>query len=74
MLSFSEQTIDPIRAISHADFMPGLKGLAFSFIAGLIALKLLSKLLEKGQWWIFGAYCLIASGGIWWLHVHGYGA
>lgn len=53
------------------DFMPGLKGMAFSFIAGLIALKLLSKLLESGQWWLFGVYCLAASGGMWWMHMHG---
>jgi undecaprenyl pyrophosphate phosphatase UppP len=60
--------------ISRADFMPGLKGMAFSFIAGLIALKLLSKLLEKGQWWLFGVYCLAASAGIYWLHLNGYGS
>ena len=43
-----------------------------SFVAGLIALAVLSKLLEKGQWWIFGVYCLLASGGMYWMHLHGY--
>ena len=36
--------------------------MVFSFFAGLVALKLLSRLLEKGQWWVFGVYCLFAAG------------
>jgi undecaprenyl pyrophosphate phosphatase UppP len=52
------------------DLKPGLEGLLFSFGAGLIALKLLSKLLEKGQWWIFGVYCLAASAGVYYLHLY----
>jgi undecaprenyl-diphosphatase len=44
--------------------MPGLVGMAFSFAAGLVALKLLSAVLEKGRWKFFGYYCVVASGGI----------
>ena len=42
-------------------FMPGIIGMIFSFIAGLFALKLLSRLLEGGRWQWFGYYCLIVS-------------
>ena len=42
-------------------FMPGIVGMIFSFIAGLFALKLLSRLLEGGRWQWFGYYCLIVS-------------
>jgi undecaprenyl-diphosphatase len=41
---------------------PGLIGMAFSFLAGLVALKLLSAVLESGRWRWFGVYCLLASG------------
>lgn len=41
--------------------MPGLVGMAFSFAAGLLALKLLSAALEKGRWQYFGYYCILAS-------------
>ncbi|HZL37289.1 MAG TPA: undecaprenyl-diphosphate phosphatase [Tepidisphaeraceae bacterium] len=54
------------------DFTPSLIGMGFSFIAGLIALKVLSKLLEKGQWWVFGVYCLFAAGGVFALYLKGY--
>jgi len=40
---------------------PGLLGMVFSFIAGLLALKWLSRWLEAGKWQYFGYYCLIAS-------------
>jgi undecaprenyl-diphosphatase len=42
-------------------FMPGIVGMIFSFIAGLFALKLLSRLLEGGRWQWFGYYCLVIS-------------
>lgn len=54
------------------DFTPSLIGMAASFLAGLVALKLLSKLLEKGQWWVFGVYCLAAAGGVYALYLRGY--
>jgi undecaprenyl-diphosphatase len=40
---------------------PGLAGMVFSFLAGLLALKVLSAVLEKGRWSSFGYYCLIAA-------------
>jgi undecaprenyl-diphosphatase len=45
-------------------FMPSLVGMIFSFIAGLLALKLLSRWLEGGKWQWFGYYCLFASAGV----------
>jgi undecaprenyl-diphosphatase len=38
--------------------MPGLVGMALSFGAGLIALRFLSSMLEKGRWKFFGYYCI----------------
>lgn len=40
---------------------PGLLGMVFSFLAGLLALWLLSWALEKGKWRYFGYYCLVAA-------------
>ena len=40
---------------------PGLLGMVCSFVAGYLALKLLSQLLEAGRWKYFGYYCLVAS-------------
>ena len=40
---------------------PSLVGMGFSFIAGLLALKWLSRWLEKGRWHLFGYYCLFAA-------------
>ena len=42
-------------------FKPGLLGMVCSFVAGYLALKLLSRLLEAGRWKYFGFYCLVAS-------------
>lgn len=61
-----------VTQITFHDFAPSLLGMLFSFLAGLIALKLLSQLLERGQWWIFGLYCLLASAGVYVMHLHGY--
>jgi undecaprenyl-diphosphatase len=41
--------------------LPGLVGMVFSFLAGLAALKLLSAVLERGQWKVFGFYCIAAA-------------
>jgi undecaprenyl-diphosphatase len=50
---------------SHTELMqlllPGLMGMVFSFLAGLVALKFLSAVLERGRWQYFGYYCLVAS-------------
>jgi len=43
---------------------PGLVGMVFSFVAGLLALKWLSRWLEAGRWKFFGFYCLIAAAGV----------
>jgi undecaprenyl-diphosphatase len=47
-------------------------GMGFSFLAGLIALKWLSSWLESGRWYLFGIYCLLASGCVFYLHVRGF--
>ncbi|MGA2017439.1 MAG: undecaprenyl-diphosphate phosphatase [Opitutaceae bacterium] len=44
--------------------MPGLLGMAFSFGAGLLALRWLSGWLEKGHWHYFGIYCFAAAAGL----------
>src|SRR5262249_26047428 len=41
--------------------LPGVVGMSCSFIAGLLALRVLSSALEKGRWKYFGYYCLAAS-------------
>lgn len=46
-------------------------GMAFSFLAGLVALKWLSSWLESGRWYLFGIYCLLASGIVFYLHARG---
>jgi undecaprenyl-diphosphatase len=40
---------------------PGLIGMFFSFLAGLVALKWLSSWLEKGRWQYFGYYCIVLA-------------
>jgi undecaprenyl-diphosphatase len=32
-----------------------------SFVAGLVALRWLSRWLEQGRWHLFGVYCVLAS-------------
>jgi undecaprenyl-diphosphatase len=39
----------------------GLIGMVFSFLAGLVALRWLSKWLENGKWHYFGIYCILFS-------------
>jgi undecaprenyl-diphosphatase len=43
---------------------PGLLGMACSTVAGIAALRWLSKWLEGGRWSYFGVYCLVASVGM----------
>lgn len=38
--------------------LPGIIGMVSSFIAGLLALRLLSSWLETGRWRLFGVYCI----------------
>jgi undecaprenyl-diphosphatase len=49
-------------------FLPSIVGMVFSFLAGLLALKWLSRWLEGGRWPWFGYYCLVAAAGV--LTVH----
>ncbi len=49
-------------------FAPGLEGMVFSFIAGLLALSWLSSWLSRGRWGWFGVYCLAASAAVWLFH------
>jgi undecaprenyl-diphosphatase len=50
--------------------LPGLVGMGLSFLAGLVALRLLSAVLEGGRWAYFGVYCLVFAGVVlfaaWW--------
>jgi undecaprenyl-diphosphatase len=52
--------------------VPGLIGMGFSFLAGLVALKWLSRWLEGGRWYLFGIYCIVASVVVFYLHHIGY--
>lgn len=49
-------------------FIPGLAGMILSFLAGLLALKWLTRWLEGGLWKFFGYYCLAAAAGVLVLH------
>jgi undecaprenyl-diphosphatase len=40
---------------------PSLVGMVFAFLAGLVALRWLSRWLEAGRWHYFGYYCLVFS-------------
>ena len=47
-------------------------GMVLSFFAGLVALRRLSSWLENGRWYLFGIYCVVASGVVFYLHHIGY--
>jgi undecaprenyl-diphosphatase len=47
-------------------------GAFVAFLAGLVALKWLSRWLESGRWYLFGIYCLLASVAVTLLHRSGY--
>ena len=47
-------------------------GFFCAFLAGLLALKWLSKWLEGGRWYWFGIYCLLAAAAVGFLHHAGY--
>jgi undecaprenyl-diphosphatase len=55
-----------------AAVFPSLLGAVCAFLAGLVALKWLSQWLERGRWYLFGIYCLIASAAVAALHTMGY--
>jgi len=52
--------------------MPSLLGAVCAFLAGLLALKWLSRWLETGRWYIFGIYCLVAACAVLVLHYRGF--
>jgi undecaprenyl-diphosphatase len=47
--------------ILTAAVVPCALGAVFAFLAGLLALKWLSRWLEEGRWYWFGVYCLVAA-------------
>jgi undecaprenyl-diphosphatase len=47
-------------------------GAVVAFLAGLLALRWLSRWLEGGRWYWFGVYCLVAAGVVLLLHRAGY--
>jgi undecaprenyl-diphosphatase len=49
-----------------------LLGALVAFVAGLLALRWLSRWLESGRWYIFGIYCLVAAVAVGLLHRAGY--
>jgi undecaprenyl-diphosphatase len=49
-----------------------LLGAGIAFVAGLLALKWLSRWLEGGRWYLFGVYCLAAAAAVTALHRAGY--
>jgi undecaprenyl-diphosphatase len=55
-----------------AAIVPSAIGAAFAFLAGLIALKWLTRWLEHGLWYLFGIYCLLASVAVALLYHAGY--
>jgi undecaprenyl pyrophosphate phosphatase UppP len=40
---------------------PSVLGMLLSFVAGLMALRWLSRWREQGRWHLFGVYCVLAS-------------
>lgn len=47
-------------------------GAVVAFLAGLLALRWLSRWLEGGRWYLFGIYCLVAAAAVTALHRAGY--
>jgi undecaprenyl-diphosphatase len=52
--------------------MPSILGAVCAFLAGLLALKWLSRWLETGRWYLFGLYCLVAACVVAFLYPAGY--
>jgi len=51
---------------------PSVVGAVLAFLAGLLALRWLSRWLEGGRWYLFGIYCLVAAVVVAALHHVGY--
>jgi undecaprenyl-diphosphatase len=56
----------------YVAILPSLLGMVCAFLAGLLALKWLSKWLETDRWYLFGVYCLAAAVAVLALHHMGY--
>ncbi len=70
---FKDQKI-PLTGLSGmaGAFYPSLLGMVMSFVAGVLALRWLSKWLSGGRWHLFGIYCLFASAVVFVLHLKGF--
>ena len=62
---------DGAAGLSSAAFM-SIVGAVIAFLAGLLALRWLSRWLEQGRWQLFGIYCLVAAAAVLALHHAGY--
>jgi undecaprenyl-diphosphatase len=56
----------------HSAALESVLGAVVAFLAGLLALRWLSRWLEGGRWYWFGVYCLVAAGAVTLLHRAGY--
>jgi undecaprenyl-diphosphatase len=56
----------------HGSVVAAIIGMVLSFVAGIAALRWLSSWLESGRWYLFGIYCLAASGVVFYLQHLGY--
>jgi undecaprenyl-diphosphatase len=52
--------------------VPCILGAFCAFLAGLLALRWLSRWLESGRWYLFGIYCLVAAAVVAFLHHLGF--
>jgi undecaprenyl-diphosphatase len=52
--------------------MVSVFGGACAFVAGMLALKWLTRWLVHGRWWVFGCYCLVAAAIVLFLNRLGY--
>ena len=59
------------QGLAPAALMSGC-GALIAFLAGLLALRWLSRWLEGGRWYLFGIYCLVAAAAVAALHRAGY--
>jgi undecaprenyl-diphosphatase len=55
-----------------AAMLPSALGTVVAFLAGLLALRWLSRWLESGRWHFFGIYCLVAAAVVATLYSLGY--
>jgi undecaprenyl-diphosphatase len=62
----------PVQGSLQSVALLSVFGAVLAFIAGLLALKWLSRWLESGRWYLFGVYCLVAAVGVGLLHYRGF--